>query len=463
MTRRLDVPLTPAASRIIEVLAAGGGRPLVVGGTVRDAAYGSPSKDIDVEVYHLSADALRSVLLESGFRLDLVGQSFAVLKVRGEGEGAVDVNLPRAESKSGRGHRGFDVATDPWLSVEDALRRRDFTMNAMAWDPLSGELIDPFDGMQDIRLGRLRATSPAFREDPLRVLRGMQLAGRFDLVLEPDTAVMCREMRKEYDDLSIERVWTEWEKWARLSSRPSRGLAVLAQAGWLDLYPELAALVDCPQDPEWHPEGDVWTHTLLVCDAAAEIAARDGMEERERVILSLAALMHDLGKPDTTVVDEDGRIRSPGHGQKTDVMEAFFDCIGCPSRLREPVVALCRRHLDHLGFQSSRRHVRRLSRDLGENGASIAMLVRLIEADAAGRPPLPGGLPDDARRLLEVAEEVKAAEEAPRPVLMGRHLIERGVEPGPGLGEWLRKAYDAQLDGEFDDLPGAVDWFERNR
>jgi tRNA nucleotidyltransferase (CCA-adding enzyme) len=463
MTPRLDVPLTPVASRIIEVLAAGGGRPLVVGGTVRDAACHSPSKDIDVEVYHLPANTLRSLLLDAGFRLDLVGQSFAVLKVRGAGGEAVDVNLPRSESKSGRGHRGFDVATDPWLSVEDALRRRDFTMNAMAWDPLTGELIDPFHGMEDIRLGRLRATSPAFREDPLRVLRGMQLAGRFGLDLESDTATMCREMRSEHEDLSIERIWTEWEKWARLSSRPSRGLELLAQAGWLDLYPELAALVGCPQDSEWHPEGDVWTHTLLVCDAAASLAARDGVGERERVILSLAALAHDLGKPGTTFVDDDGRIRSPGHGQKTDVMEAFFDRIGCPPRLREPVLALSRRHLDHLGFQSSRRHVRRLSRDLGENRTSIEMLVRLIEADAAGRPPLPGGLPDDARRMLEVAEEVKAAEAAPRPVLMGRHLIESGIEPGPGLGEWLRKAYDAQLDGEFDDLPGALNWFERNR
>jgi tRNA nucleotidyltransferase (CCA-adding enzyme) len=268
-------------------------------------------------------------------------------------------------------------------------------------------------------------------------------------------------MRDEYGELSRERVWTEWEKWARLSTRPSRGLELLRETGWVEVYPALEALIGCPQEWEWHPEGDVWTHTLLVCDAAQRIAVREGLDDGRRVELLLAAVAHDLGKPETTRPDEEGRLRSPGHTHSVETVEGWLLRIGCPARLHDPVLALTRRHLDHLGFVGSARHVRRLSRDLGDNGTSIEQLVRLIEADADGRPPLPGGLPEQARELWRVAQEVRAADAAPDPLLMGRHLLDLGFEPGPELGRWLEAAYDAQLDGEFEDLDGALDWVRR--
>jgi tRNA nucleotidyltransferase (CCA-adding enzyme) len=461
MERDLNVPIPDTAHSIVRTVASRGGRALVVGGSVRDAARGSASKDVDLEVYGLSPEDLRETLENAGFRVGLVGQSFAVLKVRDESGAAVDVNLPRRESKSGRGHRGFDVEADPWLPVEVALRRRDFTFNAMAWDPLTGELVDPYGGLEDLQAGRLRATSEAFVEDPLRVLRGMQMAARFDLRLDPGTREMCRRMRDEYGELSIERVWTEWEKWARLATRPSRGLELLRETGWVGAYPALESLIGCPQEPEWHPEGDVWTHTLLVCDAASRIADRESLEPGRRVELLLAAAAHDLGKPETTVRDEEGRVRSPGHTQSVETVEGWLSRIGCPLRLHAPVLALVRRHLDHLGFVGSARHVRRLSRDLGESGTTIEQLVHLIEADAEGRPPLAGGLPEQARELWRVAQEVRAAEAAPAPILMGRHLLDLGFEPGPELGRWLALAYDAQLDGEFEDLEGALRWVRR--
>lgn len=455
------VPIHSTAERVVRAVAAAGGRALVVGGVVRDAARGISSKDVDVEVYGLPAERLRDVLESAGLKVDLVGRSFAVLKAREEGGHAVDVSLPRTESKRGRGHRGFEVEADPFLPIEAALRRRDFTINAMAWDPIQGRLIDPFEGLSDLRRGTLRAPSQAFAEDPLRVLRGMQLAARFDLRLESGTREMCEAMREEYQELSRQRIWTEWEKWARLGERPSRGLELLRETGWVSLYPQLEALIGCGQDEQWHPEGDVWVHTGLVCDAASAVARRDELAPERRVELLLAALAHDLGKPETSFRDVDGHVRSPGHAQADETLARFLEAIGCPARYRDPVIALSRRHLDHMGFTGSSRHVRRLSRYLGDHGTTVHMLVRLIEADANGRPPLPGGLPDEARRMLDVAEQVHAAEATPGPVLMGRHLLGLGFEPGPEMGRWLKAAYEAQLDGEFEDLEGALAWIRR--
>jgi tRNA nucleotidyltransferase (CCA-adding enzyme) len=172
----------------------------------------------------------------------------------------------------------------------------------------------------------------------------------------------------------------------------------------------------------------------------------------------LAALTHDLGKPATTL-RQGGRVRSPGHAERDDLMESFLRRIGTPERLRRRVIVLGRFHLTHLGFADSKRHVRRLARALGEAGETIPMLARLVEADGSGRSPLPGGMPDEMARLLEVAHEVAADEAAPPRILLGRHLIAEGVEPGPEMGQMLDEAYEAQLDGAFDDLEGALRWW----
>ena len=459
-----DLPLPPVVGRVVEALARAGGLPMVVGGAIRDALLGRArdGKDFDLEVYRLEVEVIERVLAEFA-TVHRVGRAFGVLHAVFPDGVELDVGLPRRESKTGAGHRGFLVVPDPEMTPREAAERRDFRCNAMLYDPLERELHDYFDGRGDIGRRLLRHVGPRFAEDPLRVLRGFQLAARLDFRLDRGTAVLCRTLRAEAGALAIERVWGEWYKWAARGDVPSRGLDVLEQTGWLELYPELVRLAGCPQEPAWHPEGDVMAHTRLVVDAAAGIARRDRLDPTDRAVLVLSALCHDLGKPETTRVDEDGRIRSPGHTEATATIESFLRRIGTPDRIARRVVALSRHHLAHLGFAGSKRHVRRLARSLEQaGGETIPMLARLVEADASGRPPLPGGLPDEMRRLLEVAREVDADAAAPRPLLRGRDLIAAGMKPGPRMGRVLEAAYEAQLDGAFADLEGALAWLEQS-
>jgi tRNA nucleotidyltransferase (CCA-adding enzyme) len=450
--------LPEALNGIVEAIQAVGGRPLVVGGAVRDAALGLDAKDFDLEVYGVDVDALTGALSRVG-KVHAVGRSFGVLKLTTP-QIEVDVSLPRRESKRGRGHRGFLVEPDPAMTPREAASRRDFTINALAYDPSEGETLDFFGGLEDLERRRLRHVGPAFADDALRVLRGVQLAGRFALTAAEETLRLSRRLFAEIDTLAVERVWAEWQKWAAKSTRPSAGLVYLRDCGWREAYPELQALEGCVQDARWHPEGDVWTHTLLVADAAAAIAERDGLDETDRTVLLLTALCHDLGKPETTFVEGD-RVRSPGHASRVKTLGGFLARMGCPRRPADRVIGLTRHHLEHLSFRDSARHVRRLSRSLGSHGETIAMLARVVEADHEGRPPLPGGMPDAMRTMLELARELSAADAAPKPLLQGRHLLEMGIDPGPRVGRILEAAYAAQLDGEFDDLAGARSWIEK--
>ena len=261
-------PVPDVVLAIARAVAAEGGRALLVGGWVRDRRLGRTSKDLDLEVFGVPADRLKALVSAFG-RIDVVGESFAVIKI-----GNVDVSLPRRESKTGVGHRGFEVQGDPWLSYEDAARRRDFTINAMSEDPLTGERIDPFGGERDLEARTLRMVDRrTFPEDSLRVLRALQFAARFQLSIDPDTADVCRSI--PLDDLPAERVWGEFEKLLLQAERPSIGLSLGWHLGVVQrLLPELAPLSTCPQDPEWHPEGDVWTHTLLVVDQARSASSR---------------------------------------------------------------------------------------------------------------------------------------------------------------------------------------------
>src|SRR5476649_2702869 len=273
------------------------GRPRLVGGGVRDWLLGLEPKDLDVEVAGVDFESLHRALAPFG-ATDVIGRSFGVIKVRSAATGAeYDFSLPRRESKTGSGHRGFAVQPDPSLSDADAAARRDFTVNAISYDPFAAALIDPLGGQADLQARVLRHSSAAFVEDPLRVLRAMQLAARFDFSLAPETAALCRGIVSTFAELPVERVWAEWEKWAVRSVKPSRGLTVLEETGWLSHFPEVAALRGTLQEPEWHPEGDVFTHTQHCCDALVRLDVwRDAEAFRRRVWL-LAVLAHDFGKP----------------------------------------------------------------------------------------------------------------------------------------------------------------------
>jgi len=442
---------------ILVAIQAAGGRPLIVGGAVRDALMGAEVKDIDIEVYGLPIDRLSELLAGFG-RVDAVGRSFGILKMRTPAGHELDISLPRRESKVGAGHRGFLAAPDPTMTPREAAARRDFTWNALAVTP-EGELLDFFGGAADLSAGIIRHTTDAFAEDPLRVLRAMQFAARFGMRLAPETAALCRTLLPEAPALATERIWGEWQKWALKGRKPAAGLQALAETGWMSLFPELEALIGCPQDSIWHPEGDVFQHTLHVLDAAAEIAERDQLMDDQRAILLFAALCHDLGKPVTTAAGADGRIRSPGHAQAgVEITEKLLRRIGCPRALVAQVAPLVREHMAHIGMQVNDRVVRRLALRLAP--ATIAQWGRLIEADHSGRPPLPASNP--GAPIVALAEQLSVATSRPAPILQGRHLLAIGMTPGPGLGAALDRAYHAQIDGAFDSVEDGLAWIARD-
>jgi tRNA nucleotidyltransferase (CCA-adding enzyme) len=454
--------LPPELDRIIRALHAAGFRVLIAGGAVRDDLLGLDPKDFDIEVYGISFEQLAQLLAAHG-RIDLVGQSFGVVKLTVSGGSTYDFSLPRRDSKIGRAHRDFLAAFDAGITPQEAASRRDFTINAMAFDPVANELLDFFGGRQDLNNRVLRATSDAFREDPLRVLRGMQFACRFDLTIDPTTAAECRAIAHEYSTVARERVAEEFMKWAVKSVRPGRIAEYLAATGWIVHFPEIERLLGVPQDPEWHPEGDVGVHTMLVVDAAARIAARDGLVDDERAVLVFSALTHDFAKADTTALRErNGRIRWTAHGHEAaggPLARAFLERIGIKPAIVDQVVPLVENHLAHssLRHDVTPRTIRRLALRLAP--ANITQLIRLIEADHSGRPPLPAGLPESAERIRDMAAAQAVAEKPQGPLILGRHVLPYFENrPGPHIGEITRAAYEAQTDGAFSNEEEALAW-----
>lgn len=455
--------IPPPLHAALAALRSAGGRPRLVGGSVRDWLLGLEPKDFDVEVYGMDYESMGRALTAFG-PTDLVGRSFGVLKVRIKGV-EYDFSLPRRESKTGAGHRGFAVAPDSKLTEAEAAARRDFTVNAIAYDPLEDRILDFHDGVADLKKKILRHTSPAFTEDPLRVLRAFQLAARFEFALAPETAALCRSIRDTYAELPIERVWGEWEKWAVKSAKPSLGLVVLKQTGWLQHYPEIAALDGLPQEPEWHPEGDVFVHTGHCLDALVRLDSWRAGSPATRRILSLAVLAHDFGKALTTKqAERRGKLRwtSPEHeAAGGPLTETFLPRIGAPLELVDHVRPLVMNHLLHHDGPAAYRDttVRRLARKLAP--ATLDDLMAVMWADHLGRPPLVS--PETEKRLgfLRLAAQKLALEHAaPKPIILGRHLIALGRKPGPLFTPALDAAFESQLDGAFYDEPGGVEWLK---
>jgi tRNA nucleotidyltransferase (CCA-adding enzyme) len=370
-------------------------------------------------------------------------------------EGAVDVSLPRRDSKAGPGHRGIVVVGDPSLSLEEASRRRDFTINALLFDPIRGETHDPHRGARDLAAGILRAVDARhFGEDPLRALRAIQLAARFELTVDPATAQLCRSM--PLHELPAERVLGEIERLLLQARRPSIGLRLAKEWGMLPvLAPELEPLADTPQDPQWHPEGDVWTHTLLALDQAAPLVV--DLDRPRALAVMLATLAHDLGKPGTTETVE-GRIRSHGHEEAgVPLADSLLGRWGVHTLngydVRGQVLGLVGNHLKPGQLYDDRERVsdgaiRRLARK-----CEPALLYRVARADCLGRT---GDFPPVAMEwFLERVQRLEVTERPPRPILMGRHVVAMGVPPGPEVGRIVHAVYERQLDGAVTDLDQA--------
>jgi tRNA nucleotidyltransferase (CCA-adding enzyme) len=434
-----------------------GGRALLVGGCVRDLVMQIAPKDWDLEAYGLQPTKLREVLDQFG-DVNVVGEAFSVYKLDHE----IDVSIPRRDRKSGKGHRGFIIEGDPDMDPNEASKRRDFTINAIMKDPLTDEIIDPHEGRVDLANKLLRAVSAeTFSEDSLRVLRAAQFAARFDLTIDPATEALCRNI--DLTDLPAERVWGEIEKLLLKASRPSVGFEFLRQVGAIEqLFPEIKAMIDVPQDPEWHPEGEVFRHTMLVVDRARELI--DELPYAKQVTVMLAALAHDFGKPATTEFI-DGRWRSRGHEEAgVAPAESFLDRLNVHSLdgydVRSQVIAIVRDHLKPGEFYKKRDEVgdgafRRLARKCEPD-----LLYRVARADSLGRNDenVPREKWYDAAPqewFIARVRELNIEERAPAPLLMGRHLVELGLPPGPKIGEITQSVYEMQLDNRVRTLDEA--------
>jgi len=453
----MSSPVPEKILRLARAVRGVGGRALMVGGCVRDRLMGRGAKDWDVEVYGVEPAVLRELLDRMG-RVNVVGEAFTVYKLGRD----LDVSLPRRERKAGRGHRAFVIEGDPAMTIEEAARRRDFTVNAILEDPLDGELLDPFGGRRDLELKLLRAVSPeTFVEDSLRVLRAAQFAARFEFRIEPATVELCRAV--DLTDLPAERIWGELEKILLAARQPSIGFRWLERLGATrQLFPELEALKGVPQEPEWHPEGEVFQHTLLVCDRARELV--DDLDYARQVTVMLAALCHDFGKPSTTEFVE-GRIRSRGHEEAgVEPTLSFLDRLKLFTLdgydVRSQVVALVRDHLKPGEFYRQRDEIsdgafRRLARR-----CELELLYRVAKADSLGRNapwvPREKWYTVEAQEwFIARARELSVERQAPTPILMGRHLLEMGLRPSPLVGEVARAVYEMQLDGRVRTLEEA--------
>ena len=436
---------------VAKCIAASGGRALLVGGCVRDGILGITSKDVDIEVYGLEADAVEHCL-QADYKLDTVGRAFGVFILKGL---EIDIALPRRESKIGPKHTDFVVIGDPKMTPLEAASRRDYTVNAISYDPLTDEIIDSYNGRKDLKAGILRHVSEAFSEDPLRVLRGMQFVARFNLTATPETIALCRQLTPEH--LPMERLWEEWKKLLLKGNQIGAGLRFLQACDWLQYFPELEALVGCEQEPKWHPEGDVWVHTCHCLDAYAGERICD---EWEDLIVGLAVLCHDMGKPTTTFKDENGHIRSPRHDvDGVPIAKAFLERINRQKKIFEEVLPLVEQHMrplalyrDRAGESAVRRLAARVKR--------MDRLVRVAHADKNGRPPIVSDGFPEGDWLLQKAEELAIKDNAPLPILSGRHLVELGIKPGKQFGKILDQCYEAQLDGAFTDLDSGKIYLE---
>lgn len=436
----------PHIQRILNEIQQAGGKAYIVGGAVRDIMLNKLFKDLDIEVHGIELDHLERILSKSG-RVRLVGKVFGVLRLDGLD---VDWSIPRKDQTG----RKPSVTIDPSMGIKKALERRDVTMNAMAIDLFTGELIDPFNGIEDIQARVLRAPNPEFfKEDPLRLFRVMQFVGRFNMQPDATLDAICKRMN--VSDVSKERIEQELFKLLTKSKRPSLGFRWLDRIGRLaDIFPELAQLKTIKQDPTWHPEGDVFEHTMQAIDAAALLSVSD---KNERLLVMLAVLCHDLGKSTTTSIGKDNRIHHYGHDQESErLARIFLKRFTYNKELIEGVSRLCRYHMEPVHFvknKASASAYKRLANKLAPY-ATIKLLTLVAIADKRGRngtghEPLATDN-EHIMTFMQKAKKYGVYTGIEKPLLQGKDIIDF-VEPGPQMGQMLKYAYTLQINEGIQD------------
>lgn len=417
--------------KIVSALADEGGKPVVVGGWVRDSLLGLPqSPDYDLEVFGLPPKKLKKLLSNFG-PVHVVGRQFGVLKLQGA-EAEFDVSVPRRESKTGKGHKGFWIGTDPWMTFEEASARRDFTINAMGFDVLEKKLLDPHGGMVDLNNQMIRHVGPAFGEDPLRVLRAMQFAGRFGFSIHPETLAICQE--QDLTELPRERLWEEFKKLLLKAEKPSQGLKYMKDLAVLPYFPEFLLLEEAVDT-----EGkSLWQAGFNVLDELGK--ERHGEAEKDLPLMcaGLCEGFFHLDDPENGIKrSEEVLARLTNETVVLKAVKALLENREAPGKIAKSPPK------EQAGA------IRRL--------ALALPLYQLIKfsgaiARARGRDTSPG------ERLLEQAKELGVSDGPPEPLLLGRHLKTLNFSPGPEMGKILSEAFEKQLDGEFKTLDQALDW-----
>jgi tRNA nucleotidyltransferase (CCA-adding enzyme) len=425
---------------IIDEFIACNGQVLLVGGAVRDLLLGLPLKDLDCQIHKLSMEQVEKILQKFG-TVSYVGKSFGVLRLHGL---EVDWSLPRADSIG----RKPVVAIDPFMDIQESFRRRDVTINAIGIDLHTGQLIDPFEGVRDLQAGVLRATDEQrFGEDPLRLFRVMQFVGRFEFKPTDQLNRLCAQM--DLQEISRERIEAEFEKLLLRSKRPSLGFRWLNSIGRLEeILPELAQTKGVPQSPQWHPEGDVFEHTMQAVDAASALSYDD---EHQKIIVLLAALCHDLGKI-TATVNVEGSWKSIGHETAgIPLAKQLLNRLTSKKEIKAVVVKLVAHHMAPLQFVDSNASpaaYKRLALALSPQ-TNLATLAQLALADKRGRnghghEPLTASIPG-IDTFLARARDAGVLFGKEEPILQGSDIID-SVQPGPRMGEILSKAYMIQIE-----------------
>lgn len=451
----LRLPEQSLVGELAQTVARAGGRVVVVGGWVRDRLCGDSSNDLDLEIFGLSPETISRILRPIGFT-EPVGRQFPVWRNTRQ---AVDVAYPRA------GAELFSAAAAGSLETafREASRHRDLTINAIGWDPLTDSqaeaLIDPWCGRADLEARILRAVDRAtFASDPLRVLRVARLRARFEARVDQSLGESCRRIK--LGALPVERISTELRRILCELACPSGAFEFLEQVDQLDVFEPVAALRGVPQDPHWHPEGDVYVHTMRVVDCAAEIATSLPAEDGE--ILLFSALCHDLGKPQTTSI-LDGRIRSLGHEAKSaERTRQWLDALHLLGRHVQSIETLVAHHLapaQLVGQGAGPRAYRKLARKLAAGGVTVVDLERLARADHLGRstPEARSGVFEAGQAFLAAAEAAEVQEGVQPDVVSASRLIARGIDPGPLLGRLLARCREVQDETGLADADQIVD------
>ena len=453
--------LPPILKTLSVILAKHDAKAIVVGGSVRDHFLALPCKDYDVEVYGLDTiESLEKILAAYG-EVNLVGKSFGVLKFTHEAD-EYDFSFPRSERKISQGHRGFEVSVDGDLDFATAARRRDFTLNAMGYDIANHTFLDPFNGLKDIQAKQLKHIDDrTFIEDPLRVYRAVQFAARFGFGLETTTHALCAKMTQEgmLEELPKERIYSEFSKLLLKAPKPSIGFELMRGLGILAYFPELEALIGIPQSPLWHPEGDVWIHTMMCVDAMVGLLGKD---EKQNLTYMFAILCHDLGKATHTSIESDGRIRAIGHETAgIEPTKSFMYRISDAHDFIATLLPLVEHHLKPSQFyrdQSKATAIRKLATKV-----NIEDLIIVAKADFLGRTTEESlaGVYHAGAWLLEKSQQLQVNTSPLENLLQGRDLIALGLQPSLQFKEILEQVYHRILEGKTKTKEEALAWVEK--